>query len=280
LDKLKYWRLPSVEQQRKFKKYDNQMLLIDTHTHLSFGVFDSDIQEVIRRASVAGVKKFCIPNTDLASIPRVNALCSSFSNICFSMMGLHPTSVNANYKKDLAIVRRELEKRKHIAIGEIGIDLFWDKTYVKEQIEAFEEQLNWSIEWSLPIVIHAREAFPQVFESLYKVGVDKLYGVFHSFVGSLENLEEILKCKNFMLGINGIITYKNTIFQEYLSLAPIEKILLETDAPYLAPVPFRGKRNEPAYIIYTAQKVAEIYNLPLEVVANKTSGNADKLFNI
>lgn len=256
------------------------MLLVDTHTHLSFVVFDSDIQEVIRRAFVAGVKKNCIPNIDLASIPRVNALCDNFSSVCFSMMGLHPTSINANYKKDLTIIRKELEKRKYVAIGEIGIDLYWDKTYVKEQIEAFEEQLNWSIEWNLPVVIHVREAFPQVFESLYKVGVDKLYGVFHSFVGSLENLEEILKCKNFMLGINGIITYKNTKFQDYLSLAPIEKILLETDAPYLTPVPFRGKRNEPAYIVHTAQKVAEIYNLPLEIVANKTSDNADRLFNI
>ncbi|BAG83756.1 MAG: TatD family hydrolase [Candidatus Azobacteroides pseudotrichonymphae] len=256
------------------------MFLVDTHTHLSLEIFDFDIQEVVRRAFVEGVKKFCIPNIDLISIPYVNALCNRFPCVCFSMMGLHPTSINTDYRKDLIVVRRELKKRKHIAIGEIGIDFYWDKTYAKEQIEAFEEQLNLGIEWNLPIVIHARESFLQIFESLYKVGINKLRGVFHSFVGDQKNLEEILKFENFMIGINGSITYKNAELQKYLSLVPIEKILLETDAPYLTPVPLRGKRNEPAYIVYTVQKVAEIYNLSLEVIAEKTTNNAKRLFDI
>jgi len=195
------------------------------------------------------------------------------------MAGLHPTSVKDRYKQDLNIIKAGLNQRKYIAIGEIGLDLYWDKTFIKEQIDAFEEQLRWSIDWNLPVVIHTREAFPQVFESLYKIGVDQLRGVFHSFGGSREELEEISRCKNFMVGINGVITYKKATFREYLPLLPPERIILETDSPYLSPTPFRGKRNEPAYLLPIAAKVAEIYNLPVETLAEITTENTRRLFN-
>jgi TatD DNase family protein len=255
-------------------------MIVDTHTHIFAEEFDSDIQEVFRRAFENGIRKFCLPNIDVASIPRLKTLCDNYPQFCFPMMGLHPTSVNEDFEKNLEIIHDEFGKRKYIAIGEIGIDLYWDKTFVREQAKVFEEQLTWSIEMNLPVAIHTRDAFPQVFESLCKVGVDKLRGVFHSFGGSRAELEEALKCEHFMLGINGVVTYKKAGFQDYLSLAPLEKILLETDAPYLSPVPFRGKRNEPAYIIYVAQKIAEIYNLSADTIIKKTTENACRLFGI
>jgi TatD DNase family protein len=256
------------------------MYLVDTHTHIYLEEFDADLPEVIRRASETGVEKFCLPNIDAASIDRLTAVCGQYPGSCFPMMGLHPTSVDAGYQKELAIIRGELEKRKYIAVGEIGLDLYWDKTFIKEQIEAFEEQLRWSIELDLPVAIHAREAFPCIFESLHKIGADKLRGVFHSFGGSREELEEALQCRNFLLGINGVVTYKNAGFREYLPLAPVERIVLETDAPYLTPVPFRGKRNEPAYLSYILRQLAEIYQLPEESIAEKTTANAERLFKI
>jgi len=194
------------------------------------------------------------------------------------MMGLHPTSVKAGFQRDLEIIKAELKKRKYIAIGEIGLDLYWDKTFISEQIEAFEEQLRWSIEWNLPVAIHTREAFPQVFESLYKIGIDRLRGVFHSFGGTREELEEIMLCKNFMIGINGVITYKKANFREYLTLFPLERIILETDSPYLSPVPQRGKRNEPAYLVHVVAKLAEVYNLSADEIGEITSENAGRLF--
>ncbi|MDR0681663.1 MAG: TatD family hydrolase [Dysgonamonadaceae bacterium] len=255
-------------------------MAIDTHTHLFSEEFDFDIQETFQRAFENGIRKFCIPNIDVESIPRLKNLCDNYSQFCFPMMGLHPTCVKENFEKDLKIIHDEFEKGRYIAVGEIGIDLYWDKTFIKEQIKAFEEQLNWSIEMNLPLAIHTRNAFPPVFESLHKIGVNKLRGVFHSFGGRKDDLEEILKCEHFMLGINGVVTYKKAGFQDYLSLAPLERILLETDAPYLTPVPFRGKRNEPAYIIYIAQKIAEIYNLPIDTIIKKTTENACQLFGI
>jgi TatD DNase family protein len=256
------------------------MYLVDTHTHIFIEEFDSDSSEVIRRASEKGIHPLCIPNIDVESIARLKALCDNYPALCFPLMGLHPTSVTKDYATDLKTIRKELEQRKYIAIGEIGIDLYWDKTFLKEQIHAFEEQLRWSIEFNLPVAIHTREAFPHVFESLYKIGVDKLRGVFHSFGGSREELEEALKCSHFMLGINGVVTYKKATFRDYLALAPLERIVLETDAPYLTPVPFRGKRNEPAYLIYVAEKLAEVYGVSVEEIAAKTTENARRLFGI
>ncbi|MDR2691914.1 MAG: TatD family hydrolase [Dysgonamonadaceae bacterium] len=256
------------------------MYFVDTHTHIFLEEFDSDIREVIRNATATGVTLFCLPNIDLASVDRLHTLSNQYPGQCYPMMGLHPTSVNRNFQKELATVESLFGKRKYIAVGEIGIDLYWDKTFLKEQVEAFEMQLGWSIERDLPVAIHTRKAFPEVFESIRKVGADKLRGVFHSFGGSCEELEEIARLQNFMIGINGIITYKNAAFRDYLALFPIERILLETDAPYLTPVPHRGKRNEPAYLPHIAGKLAEVYGLPLETVAEKTTGNARRLFGL
>jgi TatD DNase family protein len=256
------------------------MYLIDTHTHIFSEEFDPDITETIQRAEEAGIKKFCLPNIDTSTIDRLDALADQYSTVCYPMMGLHPTSVGTDFQQDLEIIRKRFDKRKYIAVGEIGLDLYWDKTYLKEQILAFEEQLRWSIELNLPVAIHTREAFPAVFESLHKIGIDKLRGVFHSFGGSREELEEILRYDHFLIGINGVITYKNATFRDYLPLAPIEKILLETDAPYLSPVPYRGKRNEPAFIIKVVEKLAEVYGLPIETIAQKTTENAERLFFI
>lgn len=256
------------------------MYFVDTHTHLFLEEFDSDVREVIRNATAAGVARFCLPNIDLASIDRLHTLSDQYPGQCYPMMGLHPTSVKQDFRKALATIENWLEKRKYIAIGEIGIDLYWDKTFLTEQVEAFEIQLGWSIERGLPVAIHTREAFPEVFESIHKVGADKLRGVFHSFGGSREDMEEITRLQNFMIGINGIVTYKNAAFRDYLALFPLERILLETDAPYLTPVPHRGKRNEPGYLPHIAGKLAEIYGLSLETVAEKTADNARRLFGL
>ncbi|MDL2223788.1 TatD family hydrolase [Bacteroidales bacterium OttesenSCG-928-M06] len=255
------------------------MFLVDTHTHIFSEEFDADVSEVLLRAQEGGVGQFYLPNIDIQSIPRLLSLSDAYPELCFPMMGLHPTSVCQNYLEELAVIRKELAKRKYIAIGEIGIDLYWDKTFLSQQISAFEEQLRWSIELDIPVAIHTREAFPEVFNSLYKIGVDKLRGVFHSFGGSKEELEEALNCKNFMLGINGVITYKKATFRDYLAIAPLERIVLETDAPYLTPVPHRGKRNEPSYLIHIAHALAEVYNVSLETIAQETTANAKRLFS-
>jgi len=256
------------------------MFLIDSHTHIFLDDFDSDRDIVIQRARDAGVGLFCLPNIDVESIERLHNLTDKYQDCCFPMMGLHPTSVKTGFEKDLEIIKEELHKRKYIAIGEIGLDLYWDKTFINEQIIAFEEQLRWSIEWNLPVVIHTREAFPQVFESLYKTGVDNLRGVFHSFGGSREVLEDISRLKNFMIGINGVVTYKKAGFCDYLPSFPLERVILETDSPYLSPTPFRGKRNEPAYLLNVAEKLAEVYNLPMEIIAKVTTNNVLELFNL
>ncbi|MDR2843188.1 MAG: TatD family hydrolase [Candidatus Symbiothrix sp.] len=256
------------------------MYLVDTHSHIYSEEFDADIQEVMQRASEAGVQKICLPNIDVASIERLHRLCDRFPSICFPMMGLHPTEVDADYPRHLALLRAQFAQRKYIAVGEIGIDLYWDTTYQQQQIEAFETQLQWCIDLNLPVSIHARNAFPQVFESLRKVGANKLRGIFHSFGGTREELEETLSFPHFLLGINGVITYKKANFKDYLALAPINRIVLETDAPYLTPVPFRGKRNESAYLKYVVQHLAEVYGVSEETIAEETAKNACQMFEI
>jgi len=254
------------------------MYLVDTHTHIYFEELDSDRPDAIRRALEAGVAAFCLPCTDRASLPRLQAVCDAYPDRCFPMIGLHPTNVGTDYSNDLASLRKESDKRQYIAVGEIGIDLYWDKTLLREQTAAFEEQLRWSIEKDLPVVVHTRDAFPQVFESLHKVGIEKLRGIFHSFGGSREELEEALQHPNFLLGINGIVTYKNSRIRDYLALAPLDRIVLETDAPYLPPVPYRGKRNEPAFLPIIAQQLAEVYKVSVETIAQTTTRNALKLW--
>ena len=254
------------------------MYLVDTHTHVYFEEFDADLPDTIGRALEAEVVAFCLPGTDVESLPRLQTLCDRYPNRCFPMIGLHPTNVEPDYSRHLAILRTELDKRSYIAVGEIGIDLYRDKTHLREQTVAFEEQLQWSIEKDLPVVIHTREAFPQVFESLHKTGIDKIRGVFHSFGGNREEMEEVLRYPNFLLGINGVVTYKNARIRDFLSIAPLDRIVLETDAPYLSPVPYRGRRNEPAFMTMIAQKLAEVYGVPVETIAETTTRNATRLW--
>jgi TatD DNase family protein len=253
------------------------MGIIDTHSHLYLEEFDGDREEVIRRAQGAGIECVLLPNIDLSSIDRMHTLCDRYPNFAYPMMGLHPTNVNKDYPAILRKMESLLHTRTYCAIGEIGIDLYWDKTYLKEQKAAFEEQLQWSIDLDLPVAIHTREAFAEVFDSIYKVGKDKLKGVFHSFSGKETHLKEI-KQLGFKLGIGGVVTYKNAKLPEALTQASIEDVVLETDAPFLPPVPYRGKRNEPLYIRETAAKIASIYTLSFDKTVEITQRNTYELF--
>lgn len=254
------------------------MKLIDTHCHLYLEEFDSDRESIIDQAIQSGIDLLLLPNVDDTTVVSMLSLCDNYPEMMYPMMGLHPTSVDGNYINKLNHIESYLSKRPYCAIGEIGIDLYWDKSWLQEQKIVFEEQLQWSIDMELPVAIHTRDAFPEVFDSLYKVGIDKLRGVFHSFTGSLSDLEVIKKMDGFKIGINGVVTFKNASLSTVLSSTNIDKIVLETDAPYLSPVPFRGKRNEPIYMWKTAEKVAEIFQLSVEETAQKTRLNALEMF--
>ncbi|WP_288205156.1 TatD family hydrolase [uncultured Parabacteroides sp.] len=256
------------------------MNLIDTHNHLYLEEFDLEQDALVDAALKSGIDTLLLPNVDLTTVERMHDLCDRFPDFAYPMMGLHPTSVDEHYIDTLKKTESYLGKRPYCGIGEIGIDLYWDKTYLKEQKIVFEEQLKWSIDLDLPVAIHTREAYPEVLESIHKVGADKLKGVFHSFTGTNTDLEEIKKLKKFKLGINGVITFKNSKLSETILSTDINSIVLETDAPYLAPVPYRGKRNEPVYIWKTAEKVADTYSLTLDETVEITRKNALDLFKI
>lgn len=254
--------------------------MIDTHSHIYSSEFDEDRLAVIERAKQIGVSKILLPNVDADTIEIMHQLESKHPGYCFAMMGVHPTSINADYQKALDLVERHLNNRDYIAIGEIGIDLYWDKTYIKEQMKAFEQQIIWAKERRLPIVIHCRDAFPEVFEVVEKQMDENLKGVFHSFTGTEHDAKRILSYKNFMLGINGVVTFKNTHLREVVEQIPLSKLVLETDAPYLAPVPKRGKRNEPAYIEKVADTIACVHQKSLKEVKEQTTINAMALFGL
>lgn len=256
------------------------MNLIDTHNHLYLEEFDPEQDTLVDAAQKSGIDTLLLPNVDLTTIDRMHDLCDRFPDFAYPMMGLHPTSVDEHYTDILRKTESYLGKRPYCAIGEIGIDLYWDKTYLKEQKIVFEEQLKWSIDLNLPVAIHTRDAYPEVLESIHKVGADELNGVFHSFTGTKTDLEEIKKLKKFKLGINGVITFKNSKLSETILSTDINNIVLETDAPYLAPTPYRGKRNEPVYIWKTAEKVADTYGLTLDETVEITRKNALDLFKI
>ena len=256
------------------------MKLIDTHNHLYLEEFDPEQDALVDAALKSGIDTLLLPNVDLTTIDRMHNLCDRFPGFAYPMMGLHPTSVDEHYAEALKKTESYLGKRPYCAIGEIGNDLYWDKTYLKEQKIVFEEQLKWSIDLDLPVAIHTRDAYPEVLESIHKVGADKLTGVFHSFTGTITDLEEIKKLKKFKLGINGVITFKNSKLSDTILSTDINSIVLETDAPYLAPVPYRGKRNEPVYIWKTAEKVADTYGLTLDETVELTRKNALDLFKI
>lgn len=254
------------------------MKIIDTHNHIYLEEFDPDQDRLILEAKESGIDTLLLPNVDLETVDRMHDLCDRCPDFAYPMMGLHPTSVNSDYVSVLGQIESYLGKRSYCAIGEIGIDLFWDKTYKKQQIEVFEEQLRWSIDLDLPVSVHTRDAYPEVLESIYKVGSDKLAGVFHSFTGTSDDLAEIKKLSGFKIGINGVVTFKNSKLSEVLQDTTLSQIVLETDAPYLAPVPYRGKRNEPVYIWKVAEKLAQIYQTSAENVLFETRKNALAVF--
>jgi len=253
------------------------MPLTDTHTHLYAEEFNPDRKNLIEKAIANGVGKFYLPNIDSSSIQAMLDLEEQFPGNCFAMMGLHPCSVNATWQKELEIVKKWLEKRKFLAIGEIGIDLYWDKTFFEEQKTAFRNQINWALEYNYPISIHCREAFDPIYEILNTYETLPK-AVFHCFSGTLEQANLILALGGFKLGIGGVITFKNGGLDKVIEQIELEHLVLETDAPYLAPVPFRGKRNEPAYILEVAKKVAQIKNVSMDEVVKITSQNAEYIF--
>lgn len=256
------------------------MTIIDTHSHTYDESFDNDIEDVILRAKQAGIISILLPNIDIESIDRLNKLSEKYPDYCLPMMGLHPTSVTVNWESDLHKIKEQFSKQKYIAVGEIGIDLYWDKSLEKEQRSAFEEQLRWSIEFDLPVSIHCRNAIIESIECIKNVGASQLRGVFHSFGGSNDELKEVLALENFLIGVNGTVTYKNSTLPQVLTGTDLSHLLIETDAPYLPPVPYRGKRNEPSYTAHIVDKLSEIYGITPEVVGDITSSNAKQLFSI
>lgn len=255
-------------------------MIIDTHSHIFDETFSNDIDDVILRAKQAGVAAVLLPNIDTESIKEVNSLAERHKGYCLPMMGLHPTSVTKDWKKDLNIIKEQFSRHQYIAVGEIGIDLYWDTSLAEEQKSAFEEQLRWSIEYNLPVSIHCRNAVMESVECIKKVGADKLKGSFHSFGGNSEELQAVLDLKSFYIGINGTVTYKNSTLPTVLQDADLSRIIVETDAPYLPPVPYRGKRNEPSYTSYIVDKLCDIYNTSKDDIESTTSNNAKKLFGI
>ncbi len=253
--------------------------LTDTHSHIYSEEFDKDRRDVVFNAHKAGVKKILLPNIDSTTVDAMLSLCQKYPHHIFPMMGLHPTSVEDDFESEIQKIEAWLEKEKFYAIGEIGIDLHWDKTFLEEQIIAFERQIDLAIKFDLPIVIHARDSFDEIFEVLDRKYTPALRGVFHSFTGTLEQAQKIIKEYHFYLGVNGIVTFKKSHLPEVLKAIDVKHILLETDAPYLAPEPKRGKRNESSYMFYTARKVADIYGLDIKAISEITTQNALNLFN-
>lgn len=256
------------------------MLFVDTHTHLFTDAFDTDRKEMIDRALRSGVKQMLLPNIDLDSIEPLKALAKEYPRSCQPMMGLHPSSVGPSWKEDLDKMYEELSTGNYIAVGETGMDLYWDKTYQKEQEQAFRIQIQWAKEFNLPIVIHAREAFNELFAILDDIDTSTLKGVFHCFTGSVEQAKKIISYGGFYLGIGGVLTYKKSELTSVIEEIDCKHLILETDSPYLPPVPFRGKRNESSYLVYVAEKLAEVKKLPLSEIAAITTYNAHQLFQL
>ena len=255
------------------------MQFIDTHTHLYSKEFDSDRDEIVQKAFDNSVYRMLLPNIDEESIEPMYQLCNSYPESFFSMMGLHPTSVEGDYADVLARIKPLLDKRKHIAIGEIGIDLYWDKTFAKQQKEALMEQFQWAIDYDLPVVIHSRDSLAEIIECIDKFNNPKLTGVFHCFTGTASDANEIIS-RGFLLGLGGVLTFKNSGLSEQIKDIDLKHFILETDSPYLTPAPHRGKRNESSYISLIAQKLANTKGITIEEVAEITTNNANKLFKI
>ncbi len=254
------------------------MILTDTHTHLYSEQFNDDIDLVIKNCLDNGIERLFLPNIDSSSIDGMLKLGVNYPKNCFPMMGLHPTSVGENYKEELNIMKEWLNKQDFCAIGEIGIDLYWDKSFLKEQQDAFRTQINWAKEKELPFVIHCREAFDEIFEILDELNDDKMRGIFHCFTGTIEQANHIINYGDFKIGIGGVVTFKNSGLDKVVEQINLKHLVLETDSPYLAPTPYRGKRNESGYLLGIAEKVADIYNISIQEVAEITTANSKDIF--
>ena len=254
-------------------------MFIDTHTHIYVKQFDDDRAEMIDRAIEQGVETFFLPNIDVESVAAMHTLEEQYPKRCHAMMGLHPCSVGADFESQLSIIKEHFDKRKYVAVGEIGIDLYWEKKFFDQQVKAFKEQISWAIAADIPIVIHCRDATKEVLQVLEECKHDKLRGIFHCFGGSVEDAQAII-AQGFLLGIGGVLTFKKAGLDNTLLEIGLEHLVLETDSPYLAPVPFRGKRNESAYVRLVAQKLAEIKGVSIEEVGRITSENALRVFQM
>ena len=255
------------------------MIFIDTHTHIYLEAFDVDRHQIVETAIQSGVSYMMLPNIDRTSMQPMLSLVHDFPDNCCPMTGLHPSAVNENYRDEMAAVEKSLEDGKFYGIGECGIDLYWDKTFVREQEIVFRQQIELALSYNLPLVVHIRESFNEVIRILKEVNQPDLKGIFHCFSGSVEQAKQAIGL-GFSLGLGGVITFKNNKMQETLKLIDIKHLVLETDAPFLAPTPHRGKRNQPAYIPLIAEKVAEIKGIGIEEVADATTKNALDLFKI
>ncbi len=253
------------------------MFIVDTHCHLYSDEFKEDIAGVIRSAREAGVQQFYLPNIDSTSIDDMLALEEKYPGVCIPMMGLHPCYVKENYKEELSLVEEWLRKRHFAAVGEIGLDFYWDTSFTTQQYEAFHRQITWAKQYGLPIVIHTRNAMQEAIDVVKEHADGTLRGIFHCFGGSLPEAEQIIDL-GFLLGIGGVLTYKKSGLKEVLKSISLEHLVLETDAPYLSPVPFRGKRNESAYLRYVVNDLAELKQVPAEEVARITTANANLVF--
>ena len=251
--------------------------MIDTHCHLDGEEFKDDLEAVIARAREAGVEAIGVPGIDLKSCDTVMALCQRYPGYCFPMLGLHPEEVKSDWKEVLMAIAPAL--RGAIAIGEVGLDFYWSREFEKAQLQAFEEQVRWSAEWQLPLMIHCRKAQNEMVTLLKRYKDDLPGGVFHCFTGNAIEAQELLQFDRFVLGIGGVLTFKKSKLPETLKEAvPLERIVLETDAPYMAPVPMRGQRNEPAFVAYVCQKLSEVYDVSVETVDAVTTANVARIF--
>ena len=255
------------------------MRFIDTHAHLYSTPIKENIEGIMKNAIDNGIDTIIMPAIDSTSLEAMLEVEKTYPQNTIAMMGLHPCSVKENVKEELAIIEAQLQKRKFIAIGEIGLDYYWDKTFTTEQMHAFEIQMQWALDYKLPIAIHTRNAMGETIEAVKPFAKKGLRGIFHCFSGSKESAEQIISM-DFHLGLGGVLTYKNAGVAEAIKDIPMEWLVLETDAPYLSPVPYRGKTNEPSYMIQVAMKLAEIKNLPLHEIAEMTTSNAEKLFGL
>lgn len=255
------------------------MILTDTHTHLYYETNQEALDLLMQRALDAQVSRLFLPNVDVASVPMVMNLANRYPGHCFPMLGLHPCDVKENYQEELETIYQEIPKQTIYAIGEIGIDLYWDKTKLAEQTVAFKTQIQWAKKLNQPIVIHCRDAFQEVYEILLEEHDEKLRGIFHCFTGTLEQAQKIIDL-GFYLGIGGVVTYKNSGLDAVVAQLPLNHMVLETDSPYLTPVPFRGKPNESSYLVHIAQKVADLHQIPLAQLAEITTQNSLKIFGI